>query len=316
MSGSAPLQPFEWIGIDFFGPFLHCSSGNRWVIIVVAHLTQYVETAALFNGSAVDVATSLFIHSILLRCGAPRVIISNRGTSFVSALGTNILQLCDTIYRKSTVYHPQTNGIVERFNRALADMLLVHITCDHTNLGIKLPFITFMYNFVVQQTTGYSPLHLLYGQYAALLFDTVSMSSGCASQISTLHRCVLMLKLKRLLTLESQQHSHTRSRGDVPPLAYNVNELVWIWYPLRRVGLSAKLMPCYHGPYCVQRQVSSVNYVVRRVDAALYRQTQFVDTVDVLHIKSCHTLAPHPTTISTRLSSPSPADTTFPLLGE
>lgn len=95
-SGSAPLQQFEppselfeRVGVDMLGPFPSTPAGSRWVIVAVDHPTRYVETKALQNGSAAEVA-KFFVSHILLSHGAPRVVVSDRGTRFVSALVTNV----------------------------------------------------------------------------------------------------------------------------------------------------------------------------------------------------------------------------------
>lgn len=101
-----------------------------------------------------------FVRSILLRHGAPRVIVSVRGTSFASALFTHVPRLGETVHRKSTAYHPQPNGIVKWFSRTLEDIMSIYVTCDDANWDIVLLFVTFAYNSSAQQTTGHSTFPL------------------------------------------------------------------------------------------------------------------------------------------------------------
>lgn len=77
-----PFESFERIGVDLLGRFPRSPSGNRWVIVAIDHLTRYVETAALPNGSALEVA-KFFVGRILLRHGASCVVVSDHHRSVI-----------------------------------------------------------------------------------------------------------------------------------------------------------------------------------------------------------------------------------------
>lgn len=78
--------------------------------------------------------------------------------------------------RKATAYHPQTNGLTERLNKTIADMLST--SDDHKNWEDVLLYVSFGYNTALQETIEYSPFRLLHGCevtttiYAMLLPDT------------------------------------------------------------------------------------------------------------------------------------------------
>ena len=64
----------------------------------------------------------------------------------------------------TSAYHPQTDGLVERFNRTLIDMLAKTAELNGKNWDEKLPFVLFVYRSTVQESTGESPFRLLYGR--------------------------------------------------------------------------------------------------------------------------------------------------------
>jgi hypothetical protein len=64
----------------------------------------------------------------------------------------------------STAYHPQTQGLVEKVNGILVDMLSMYLNEDHSNWDITLPLITFAYNASKSKSTRFSPFELLYGR--------------------------------------------------------------------------------------------------------------------------------------------------------
>ncbi|GFU79377.1 transposon Ty3-I Gag-Pol polyprotein [Trichonephila clavipes] len=106
------------------------------------------------------------LEEIVLRHGAPRVIITDRGAVFRSRLVSSLVDLCNIDHRFTTAYHPQTNGLTERFNKTLADMLSMYVDVEQKNWDEILPFVTFAYNTAKQETTGFTPFYLLHGREA------------------------------------------------------------------------------------------------------------------------------------------------------
>ncbi|GFW89125.1 retrovirus-related Pol polyprotein from transposon 412 [Trichonephila clavipes] len=139
------IAPFHRIGIDLLGRFQ----------------TEVAEIA------------KFLLEEIVLRHGAPRVIITDRGAVFRSRLVSSLVDLCNIDHRFTTAYHPQTNGLTERFNKTLADMLSMYVDVEQKNWDEILPFVTFAYNTAKQETTGFTPFYLLHGREAETTLDTM-----------------------------------------------------------------------------------------------------------------------------------------------
>ncbi|KAM7298963.1 DDE-type integrase/transposase/recombinase [Ixodes scapularis] len=169
---SPPTAPFQQIGMDLLGPFPPSTSGNRWIIVATDYLTRYAETKALPSGTAVEVA-KFFIESIVLRHGAPEVLITDRGSSFMAQLTQEILRLSHTSHRRTTAYHPQTNGLTERLNKTIADMISMYVDVEHKTWDEVLPYVTFAYNTAVQETTGFTPFQLVHGRKVTTMLDAM-----------------------------------------------------------------------------------------------------------------------------------------------
>ncbi|GFY24292.1 hypothetical protein TNCV_1013411 [Trichonephila clavipes] len=97
----------------------------------------------------------------------------NRGAVFRSRLVSSLVDLCNIDHRFTTAYHPQTNGLTERFNKTLADMLSMYVDVEQKNWDEILPFVTFAYNTAKQETTGFTPFYLLHGREAETTLDTM-----------------------------------------------------------------------------------------------------------------------------------------------
>ncbi|GJS62984.1 reverse transcriptase domain-containing protein [Tanacetum coccineum] len=103
---------FDVWGIDFMGPF-PSSRGNKYILVAVDYLSKWVEAKALPTNDARVVCK--FLKSLFARFGAPRAIISDRGTHFCNDQFAKVMQKYGVTHRLSTAYHPQTSGQVEVF---------------------------------------------------------------------------------------------------------------------------------------------------------------------------------------------------------
>ncbi|KAM7301434.1 putative histone demethylase [Ixodes scapularis] len=157
---SPPSTPFQQIAMDLLGPFPPSTLGNRWIIVATDYLTRYVETKVLPSGTAVEVA-KFFIESIFLRHGTPEILITDRGSSFMAQLTQEILRLSGTGHRRTSGYHLQTNGLTERLNKTIADMISMYVDVEHKTWDEVLPHVTFAYNTAVQETTRAIPFQLV-----------------------------------------------------------------------------------------------------------------------------------------------------------
>ncbi|GJV72292.1 reverse transcriptase domain-containing protein [Tanacetum coccineum] len=109
---------FDVWSIDFMGPF-PSSRGNKYILVAVDYLSKWVEAKALPTNDARVVVK--FLKSLFSRFGAPRAIISDRGTYFCNDKFARVMSKYGVTHRLSTPYHPQTSGQVEVTNRGLKD---------------------------------------------------------------------------------------------------------------------------------------------------------------------------------------------------
>nr|GEX13980.1 reverse transcriptase domain-containing protein [Tanacetum cinerariifolium] len=104
---------FDVWGIDFMVSFPY-SRGNKYILVAVDYLLKWVEAKALPTNDAHVVCK--FLKSLFAKFGAPRAIISDRGTHFCNDQFAKVMLKYEVSHRLSTVYHPQTSGQVEVSN--------------------------------------------------------------------------------------------------------------------------------------------------------------------------------------------------------
>ncbi|UYV60442.1 K02A2.6-like [Cordylochernes scorpioides] len=265
-------RPFERIGIDLLGRFPKSSNGNRWIVVCTDYYSRHVETAALPRGTATEIA-DFFLKRIVLRHGAPKILISDRGSSFLSKLLTQVLKICNTIHKKTTSYHPQTNGQTERMNRTLTDMILMYIDEKHQNWDEILPFVTFAYNSSVQETTGYSPYFLIHGREPLTFLDSTfdwpevppkpgDFDDYISNLLTIVEESKKISMARTMARQDKSKQVYDKHRREVN---FSPDDLVLIWTPIRKVGRADKLQKNYIGPFKIIRKTSPVNYEVKEV---------------------------------------------------
>ena len=113
-------EVFDIWGIDFMGPFKP-SNKCLYILVAVDYVSKWVEARALpTNNASVVVA---FVRKQFSRFGAPKALISDRGSHFANAQLAKVLKTYGVNHRFSTAYHPQTSGQVENTNRAIKRIL-------------------------------------------------------------------------------------------------------------------------------------------------------------------------------------------------
>ncbi|GFT77862.1 transposon Ty3-I Gag-Pol polyprotein, partial [Trichonephila clavipes] len=197
--------------------------------------TRYAITKALPTAEVDEIAKFL-LEEIVLRHGAPRVIITDRGAVFRSKLVSSLVDLCNIDHRFTTAYHPQTNGLTERFNKTLADMLSMYVDVEQKNWDEILPFVTFAYNTAKQETTGFTPFYLLHGREAETTLDTMlpfcpnDFDDNNITKIAA--RAEESRQLARVHTLRAQDKDRRRYDSKHQMVSYAPGDLVWVYTPV------------------------------------------------------------------------------------
>lgn len=154
--------PFTRIAMDIMGPLERSRTGNRYILVVTDYATRYPEAFPLRNIKTRQIVNALI--QFYSRVGIPREIITDQGTNFTSKQIKQVYSMLDIHPIKTTPYHPQTDGMVERFNQTLKAMLRKFVSETGSDWDYWLPYLLFAYREVPQSSTGYSPFELLYGR--------------------------------------------------------------------------------------------------------------------------------------------------------
>ena len=270
----APLQPlpvisipFERLGMDIVGPVEKSKAGNRFMLVVTDYATKYPEVFPLKSVKAKTVAFSLV--QFFSRVGFPCEILTDQGTNFMSKLLKQVYQLLGIKRVRTTPYHPQTDGLTERFNQTLKQMLRKFVNETGSDWDQWLPYLLFAYREVPQASTGFSPFELLYGHEVrgplALLRDTWGGDQGREGTINVISYVVQMReKLQRMGELaqihmmEAQKHQKTWYDKSARQRGFQPGQKVLVMLPTS----DSKLLAKWQGPFKVQKKLGPTTYQV------------------------------------------------------
>lgn len=160
-----PPCAFDTVAVDFFGPLPPTTAGHTHILVVQDLYSRWVHAYAMHPAqvTAIGVAEVLVDHYYTLH-GVARVLLSDRGSQFASELSKAVHRFMGTRKLFTTAYHPQCNGMVERFMQSLAQMLAMVVCEAHNDWHLWLNHVAFAYNNSENKTTGVTPFLLAAGR--------------------------------------------------------------------------------------------------------------------------------------------------------
>ena len=163
--GHMPLidKPFQRIAVDIVGPIFPVTDrGNKYILTLVDYATRYPEAIALKSIETHRVAEALV--EVFSRVGVPREILTDQGAQFTSGIMKEVSRLLSIKQLTTTPYHPACNGLVERFNGTLKQMLKRLCAEKPKDWDRYIGPLLFAYRETPQSSLGFAPFELLYGR--------------------------------------------------------------------------------------------------------------------------------------------------------
>ena len=190
----SPCYPMQVIGADLIGPLMTSPGGKKYILTVIDHFTGWAEAYPLTDKTNAKVWNA-FSRDYFPRHGYPEILITDNGLEFCAKPFEYYLKELGVQHRKTTPYHPQSNGKTERFNRTLKTMLTRLVHSDRATWESQLGPALTAYRNTVSEVTGHTPFHLLYGRRARLPLTRMlrPLPDGHArpfgSRLEELHQC-------------------------------------------------------------------------------------------------------------------------------
>ena len=159
-----------WFSMDILDVCDPTPEGFRYILVIADYFSKWTEAFPMKNKCA-DTVADILVEKIILRFGMPLVIHSDQGREFENGLMKSLCALLGCTKTRTAPYHPESDGMIERFNRTCLMMLSMFVNDRRDNWHELLPFIMHAYRTSVHESTGYSPFRLMMGEECSLPQD-------------------------------------------------------------------------------------------------------------------------------------------------
>jgi IS30 family transposase len=274
--GVAPLismpvisEPFRRVAVDLIGPIVPCSDrGHRYIVTVIDYATRYPEAIPLKKIDTISVAEAMI--EIFTRLGFPEELLSDRGSQFMSEIMKEVERLLSIHHLATTPYHPQCNGLVERFNGTLKT-ILKKLTWECPKQWDRyLPAVLYAYRSTVQESTGFSPFELMLGRKVRGPLEILKMywtKEEREVEERPIYQYVVELRQRLQETCRIAQEELCKAKETqkmyfdrkAKPKSLEIGSKVLLLLPVKK----NKLLLHWKGPYVVQEKMSPVNYRIK-----------------------------------------------------
>eukprot|EP00042_Codosiga_hollandica_P025425 m.113500 g.113500 ORF g.113500 m.113500 type:complete len:1292 (+) comp51865_c0_seq4:40-3915(+) len=249
-------RPNEIVAMDVL-QLPPADSGVQYVLVIADYFSRFVVTAPLHDLTAGEAVSQFVTHWVGV-FGPPSKILTDNGGNFCAKITEEFFKILGTQHLRTTAYHPQTDGMVERFNRTLQQMLRV---TAQENIGAWdkcLGLVTFAYNSGLHPSVGNTPYLLMLAREARLLPEAgVAQPLGQAAQ-EALEVWQEALKVAQAMGHSREHEATERTKSARPQL--QAGDLVRLLQP--RVGVQGKLHPPFAAKFTVQALTGPYNATI------------------------------------------------------
>ena len=264
--------PMERIAMDIMGPFQETERGNEYILVVQDYFSKWLAAYAIPNQEAETVACKVIEEWIPIH-GAPRELHSDQGANFESKIFKELCKMFQIEKTRTTPYRPQSDGMVEKANSTIQEMLTKLTIENYLEWDTLLPLTTMAYNSSKHAATGFSPYMLLHGHEMVLPADI-----SCGIPLATTHienHPSFILNLKDRLekvhevVREKLDQANVRAKTQYDKHAkqfgYKIGDPVWLLIQRKSKGRGQnKLKPRYEGPFFIVAVISDVVFAIQK----------------------------------------------------
>ncbi len=278
-------EPFESVAVDLVGPLPKGKGGARYLLTYVCMATRWPEAIPLRSITAKSVAEALL--EIFSRTGIPELVLTDQGSQFVGKVMSNLCSLLGIERVRTSPYHPQSNGVVERMHGTLKAVLGKSIENEKDWVGL-VPLALFVLRQMPHADSGMSPFDLTYGFRVRTPLDVLYSCLLDEERVSSCvkgRECEWAMLLAERLDMVRDQAALKEAVAKGGRMAYlnkgtKLRKFAKGEQVLYRVpGRTSKLSDSWEGPYVVLEVIGKVNYRIGKENARKHSKVVHVNCI-------------------------------------
>jgi hypothetical protein len=259
----------EQVAADILGPLPFSENGNKYILIAMDYFTKWPEAYVLPNQEAETVAKVLVVQFVS-HFGTPVELHSDQGRNFESLVFSEMCKLLGIKKTRTTPLHPQSDGMVEWFNRTIEHQLAIFVDENQKDWDEHIPLLLMAYWTATHKSTGLTPAKVMMGRELRVPLDLLM---GIPSKKNYVKKLSYVEKLEESMDIA---HSLAQKRLRIPTdqikTRYNINAMavtlsvgtpVWLYRPQWKKGLSPKLSKPWVGPYVILKRINDLVYRIQ-----------------------------------------------------
>jgi len=260
-------------GMDIVGPFPETKQGNKYIIVATEYLSKWPVAQPLKDIKASTVA-EFFHDSIICQYGAPKIILTDQGSSFNNEMFNALCGVMEVKHKLSAAYHPQTNGLTERFNKTLCQTIARYIEqYKEREWDTFIQSALFAYRTREQSTTKYNPFFLMYGKRAQTPLS-LKAKEGCTEEENleldidqyvekiTTEMDKARTEAKQNIT-RAQVKQKIRFDKKIKGQGFQIGDQVLLYKSNEDQIHGDKFRSLYLGPYYIEKKLGNGSYKLR-----------------------------------------------------
>ena len=245
-----PQSRFDHLHVDVVGP-LPPSNGFTHLFTIVDRYTRWPEAIPVSDTSTSALCSAL-LHNWVARFGLPRLITSDRGSQFTSALWAKMSATLGMQLTTTTAYHPQSNGLVERMHRRLKEALKARLTGPDWHS--QLPWVLLGLRATAKADIGASPAELVFGA-------PLTVPGDCLPAKPALPVPAFLRQLHQVVSNLQPQPTAHHPPSQPPATSTLPPDTKFVF--IRRDGYKPPLSAAYEGPFAVHGMEGNVITIKR-----------------------------------------------------
>ena len=244
-------RPWKMIAVDVL-EVPRSVHNNIYLLVIQDYFTKWVEAIPLPDQTASRITAE--IVRLFAVYGIPDILHSDQGTNFESTIFQQTLEAFGINKRRTTAYHPQCDGMVERVNRSLLQLLRAYVEKDY-EWERYLPLVLYAYRTAVHTSTRVSPFALMFGREPRstdlsppVAFDTNSYQGYLQAKLAELQDFVEANTVQAGAAQKIAFDSHAKLRS------FKEGDPVWLSIPK-----SSKLGSKWEGKWIIKSVKNEIN---------------------------------------------------------